>query len=185
MNYIETEIPDLKIIQPNVFRDARGYFMETFQQAEFEQVIPSVRFVQENESCSTGGVIRGLHYQLAPYAQAKLVRVICGEVVDVAVDLRQGSPTFGKVVTVVLSEDNKWQLFIPQGFAHGFHVVSKTVLFVYKVDNYYAPQYERGIRYTDPTLHIDWQIADNQYPIVSEKDICLPLLQDAEMNFVY
>ncbi|MDR2920167.1 MAG: dTDP-4-dehydrorhamnose 3,5-epimerase [Tannerella sp.] len=185
MKYIETSIPDVWIIEPVVLNDARGYFMETYKQADFEQHIGPVNFVQDNESCSSKGILRGLHYQLAPYSQAKLVRVIEGVVIDIAVDLRKGSPTFGRSVSVELSADNKRQLFIPQGFAHGFYVKSEKAIFTYKVDNPYMPAYERGIRYDDATVQVDWQIDTDTIVQTSEKDGRLPLLQDAEINFKY
>ncbi|MCD8270312.1 MAG: dTDP-4-dehydrorhamnose 3,5-epimerase [Parabacteroides sp.] len=185
MNYIETEIPGVWIIEPKVFTDARGYFMEAFKQAEFEQHIGKIQFVQDNESCSSKGVLRGLHYQLAPYSQSKLVRVITGRVLDVAVDLRAGSPTFGKYVSVELSAENKRQFFIPQGFAHGFHVLSEEAVFTYKVDNPYMPSHERGLRFDDPAIGIDWQIADINAVNLSEKDTKAPLLSEAEYNFTY
>lgn len=185
MNYIKTAIPDVWIIEPVVFNDARGYFMETYKEADFEQHIGPVNFVQDNESCSSKGILRGLHYQLAPYSQAKLVRVIEGAVIDVAVDLRKGSPTFGRSVSVELSADNKRQLFIPQGFAHGFYVKSEKAIFTYKVDNPYSPAYDRGIRYDDPDVQVDWQIDPDDIVQTSEKDARLPLLQDAEINFKY
>ena len=140
MIYTETEIPGVWIIEPKVFKDARGYFMEAFKQEEFDAHIGPTRFIQDNESCSSKGVLRGLHYQQAPYSQAKLVRVIKGEVLDVAVDLRKSSPTFGKHVSVLLTEENKRQFFIPRGFAHGFLVLSEEAIFTYKVDNVYTPQ---------------------------------------------
>ncbi|WP_455637868.1 dTDP-4-dehydrorhamnose 3,5-epimerase [Parabacteroides sp.] len=185
MNYIETEIPGVWIIEPKVFTDARGYFMEAFKQAEFEQHIGKIQFVQDNESCSSEGVLRGLHYQLAPYSQSKLVRVITGRVLDVAVDLRAGSPTFGKYVSVELSAENKRQFFIPQGFAHGFHVLSEEAVFTYKVDNPYMPSHERGLRFDDPAIGINWQIADINTVNLSEKDTKAPLLSEAEYNFTY
>lgn len=185
MNYIETEIPGVWMIEPVVFKDARGYFMETYKQVEFEECIGKVEFVQENESCSSKGVLRGLHYQLAPYSQAKLVRVIKGTVLDVAVDVRAGSPTFGKYVAVELSEENKRQLYIPRGFAHGFHVMSDEVVFTYKVDNPYTPTHERGLRYDDPAVAVDWKITDKEMLNLSEKDKNAPLLKDAELNFTY
>ena len=185
MNYIETELPGVWIIEPKVFKDARGYFMETFKQAEFEDCIGKVDFVQDNESSSSKGVLRGLHYQLAPYSQAKLVRVIKGIVLDVAVDVRAGSPTFGQYVAVELSEENKRQLYIPQGFAHGFHVLSDEAVFTYKVDNPYTPTHERGLRYDDPAVAVDWRITDKELLNLSEKDIKAPLLKDAELNFNY
>ncbi len=171
MNYIQTEIDGVWLIEPKVFSDERGYFMESFKKEEFESNIGSVNFVQENESKSSFGVLRGLHYQTGEYSQAKLVRVIKGEVLDVAVDLRQSSPTFGKYVSVLLSEQNKRQFFIPRGFAHGFAVLSEEAVFVYKVDNIYAPQCEVSILYNDETIAIDWPLAESQM-ILSPKDLC-------------
>lgn len=185
MNYIETEIPGVWIIEPKVFNDARGYFMEAFKQAEFEQHIGKINFIQDNESCSSKGVLRGLHYQLAPYSQSKLVRVIAGCVLDVAVDLRVGSPTFGRSVSVELSAENKYQLFIPQGFAHGFHVLSEEAVFIYKVDNPYTLSHERGLRFDDPAIGVDWGITDMKAVSLSEKDTKAPLLSEAEYNFTY
>lgn len=185
MTYIETPIPGVWIIEPKVLTDARGYFMEAFKQKEFEEHIGKIQFIQENESRSAKGVLRGLHYQLTPYSQAKLVRVIQGCVLDVAVDLRQGSPTFGQHVAVELSSENKRQLFIPRGFAHGFHVISETAIFTYKVDNPYMPTHEGGIRYDDPAIHIDWGITDSQSTLLSEKDSQAPLLNEAKLNFIY
>ena len=185
MNYRETAIQGVYIIEPNVFPDARGYFMEAFKVQEFEKQIGHFSFVQENESCSSRGVLRGLHYQLAPWSQAKLVRIIVGRVLDVAVDLRKGSPTYGKSVSVELSEENKLQLYIPQGFAHGFHVLSEKAVFTYKVDNPYRPDFERGIRFDDPDLAVDWQITDRELLNLSEKDQRAPLFKDAEHNFIF
>ena len=169
MNYIQTEIDGVWIIEPKVFSDPRGYFMEAFKQQEFDATIGQINFIQDNESKSSFGTLRGLHYQKGDYCQAKLVRVIKGEVLDVAVDLRKSSPTFGKHISVLLSDDNKRQLFIPRGFAHGFLVKSEEAVFTYKVDNIYAPQAEASIIYNDPALGIDWPIADSQ-PVMSEKD---------------
>ena len=185
MTYIETEILGVWIIEPKVFKDARGYFMEAWKKAEFEEHIGKVQFVQDNESCSSKGVLRGLHYQLAPYSQSKLVRVIKGCVLDVAVDLRKGSPTFGKYVAVELSDENKRQFFIPQGFAHGFHVMSEEAVFTYKVDNPYAPTHERGLRFDDPTVGVDWKITEPAILNLSDKDRNAALLQDAEINFEF
>ncbi|MDR2681175.1 MAG: dTDP-4-dehydrorhamnose 3,5-epimerase [Tannerella sp.] len=185
MIYKETEIPGVWIIEPKVFGDLRGYFMETYKEPEFEQHIGKVHFMQDNESCSAQGVLRGLHYQLAPYAQAKLVRVICGKVFDIAVDIRKGSPAFGKYVAVELSGENKRQLFIPGGFAHGFYVMSETAVFTYKVDNPYAPAYERAIRFNDPAIGVDRHILPGSRVNTSEKDRNAPLLRDAENNFIY
>ena len=185
MNYIKTSIPDVWIIEPVVFKDSRGYFMEVFRQTDFEEHIGNVHFAQENESCSTKGVLRGLHYQLAPFAQAKLVRVIQGTVIDVAVDIRRDSPTFGQYVAVELSAENKRQLFIPRGFAHGFYVISDEVIFTYKVDNAYTPSAERGILYNDPAININWNTGKDDLLILSDKDKKLPPLKDAEINFYY
>lgn len=172
MEYIATKIPDVWILNPKVFADARGYFMETWREADFNAHIGhDVHFVQDNQSFSSRGVLRGLHYQQGEFSQAKLVRVLAGTVVDVAVDLRKDSPTFGKHVMVELSAENKKQLFIPRGFAHGFQVISEQALFTYKVDNIYAPQAERSIRYNDPTLNIAWPITDESLVQLSEKDL--------------
>ena len=158
MKVIKTSISDVVILEPRVFGDERGYFFESFSQREFNEQVAEVTFVQDNESKSSYGVVRGLHYQLPPYTQAKLVRVVEGEVLDVVVDLRKNSATFGKHVAVVLSGENKRQFFIPKGFAHGFAVLSPQAVFQYKCDNYYAPQYESGIQFDDPALGIDWKI---------------------------
>ncbi|MBR1652466.1 MAG: dTDP-4-dehydrorhamnose 3,5-epimerase [Alloprevotella sp.] len=169
MNYIPTEIEGVWIVEPRVFQDARGYFMETWREEDFNRGVGhEVRFVQDNESRSTRGVLRGLHYQRGAASQAKLVRVLQGEVYDVAVDLRRESKTFGKYVGVVLSGENKRQLFIPRGFAHGFLVLSETATFAYKVDNRYAPEAEASIRYDDPAVGIDWPLKDGL--LLSEKD---------------
>lgn len=185
MKYIKTHLPDVWIIEPVVYTDKRGYFMETYKRTDFDQHIGNIDFIQDNESCSSKGILRGLHYQLAPYSQAKLVRVIEGTVLDVAVDLRRGSPTFGKSVSIELSADNKRQLFIPRGFAHGFYVMSEKTIFTYKVDNLYMPAYERGIRYDDPDIQVEWQIRTDDIVQTSEKDALLPVLRDAEINFNY
>lgn len=180
MEYKETAIKGVYIIEPRVFCDARGYFFEAWKQAEFEEHIGHVDFVQDNESKSSYGVLRGLHYQKGEYSQAKLVRVIKGKVLDVAVDIRRSSPTFGQHVMVELSEDNKRQFFIPRGFAHGFLVLSQEAIFTYKVDNVYAPQSEAGISWNDPALGIEWPI-DPLVVLTSEKDLRQPLLRDAEV----
>ncbi len=185
MNYIETSIPGVFIIEPKVFNDSRGYFFEAYKSEEFKQFIGETDFIQENESSSSFGVLRGLHYQLAPFSQAKLVRVIQGSVLDVAVDLRKGSPTFGKHIAVELNEDNKKQLFIPQGFAHGFYVLSNKTVFTYKVDNPYKHELERGIRFDDDTLGIDWKITDKNALVLSDKDQSAPFFTEAEYNFTY
>lgn len=179
MNYIQTEINGLWLIEPKVFSDSRGYFMEAFKKEEFEKHIGKVDFIQDNESKSSFGVLRGLHYQKGEYSQAKLVRVIKGEVLDVAVDLRRSSPTFGKHVSVLLTEENKRQLFIPRGFAHGFLVLSEEAIFTYKVDNAYVPQSEASILYCDESLAIDWPIADFQI-IISEKDKQAKVFREAD-----
>lgn len=172
MNYIKTEIPDVWVCEPKVFADARGYFMETWRASDFnEHIGHEVNFVQDNQSMSSRGVLRGLHFQKGEFSQAKLVRVLQGMVVDVAVDLRQSSPTFGKYVMVELSAENKRQLFIPRGFAHGFQVLSDTAVFTYKVDNIYAPQAECSIRYDDPKIGIAWPITNPQELLLSEKDL--------------
>ena len=180
MEYIKTEIDGVFIIEPRVFNDARGYFMETWKQAEFDEHVGKVDFIQDNESKSSYGVLRGLHYQKGDSSQAKLVRVIKGKVLDVAVDIRKSSPTFGMHVMAELSEDNKRQFFIPRGFAHGFLVLSEEAIFTYKVDNPYAPQSEAGIRWNDPDLGIEWPIDPAQVQ-TSEKDLKQPSLKDAEV----
>lgn len=182
MEYLKTEIEGVYVLEPRVFRDARGYFFESWRQADFDQHIGRhVEFIQDNESKSSYGVLRGLHYQKGEYSQAKLVRVIRGRVLDVAVDIRKSSPTFGKYVAVELSEDNKRQLFIPRGFAHGFMVLSDEAVFTYKVDNVYAPQHEASIRWNDKDIHIEWPIsADDVF--TSEKDLLKATsLKDAEV----
>ena len=183
MRIVETPLADLKVIEPKVFEDHRGYFLETYNREQFLQSGISSGFIQDNESMSSRGVIRGLHYQLDPFAQAKLVRVVTGAVFDVAVDLRKGSPTFGKWFGKELSGENKLQMLIPRGFAHGFSVLSTTVVFAYKCDNYYNKQAERGIRFNDPFLAIDWQLSGEEW-LVSDKDRMAPLFAQAEMNFV-
>lgn len=179
MNYIQTEINGVWVIEPQVFSDDRGYFMEAFKKEEFEAHIGKVDFIQDNESKSSFGVLRGLHYQKGACSQAKLVRVIKGEVLDVAVDLRQSSPTFGKYVGVRLSEENKRQFFIPRGFAHGFLVLSEEAIFTYKVDNKYAPQSEASIFYNDEKLGVDWPVPEAQL-ILSEKDRLAEAFSEAQ-----
>lgn len=169
MNYIQTEIDGVWLIEPKVFHDARGYFMEAFKEEEFRAHVGNVHFIQDNESKSSFGVLRGLHYQKGDCSQAKLVRVIKGKVLDVAVDLRKSSPTFGKYVSVELSEGNKRQFFIPRGFAHGFLVLSDEAVFTYKVDNVYAPQSEASIRFDDEAIGIEWPVATEQL-LLSDKD---------------
>lgn len=169
MEIIKTEIEGVLVLKPRVFGDARGYFFESFSQKVFDELVGKTVFVQDNESMSSYGVVRGLHYQRPPYTQAKLVRVVKGRVWDVVVDLRRDSATFGRHVAVELSEENKWQFFVPRGFAHGFAVLSKEAVFQYKCDNYYAPAYEGGIQFDDPALGIDWQIPREEM-ILSDKD---------------
>jgi len=180
MDYCKTDIDGVWIITPKVFHDERGYFFEAYKQADFEQHVGKVDFVQDNESKSSYGVLRGLHYQKGDYSQAKLVRVIKGRVLDVAVDIRKGSPTFGKYVMVELSDENKRQLFIPRGFAHGFLVLSDEAVFTYKVDNVYAPKYEASIRWNDEDIAIKWPI-DQKDVIASEKDLKAVSLREAEL----
>ena len=175
-----TDIEGIVIIEPQVFGDSRGYFMETYQKEKYAAVGIDVTFVQDNESMSSYGVIRGLHYQAEPFAQAKLIRVVAGRVLDVAVDIRKNSPTYGKVFTLELSSENKLQLFLPHGIAHGFAVLSDYAIFTYKCDNFYAPQSERTIRLDDPTLAIDWKIpVENR--IISDKDKKGVAFADAEL----
>ena len=180
MEFKKTAIEGVYVIEPRVFNDARGYFFEAWKKEEFEQNIGKVEFVQDNESKSSYGVLRGLHYQKGDASQAKLVRVIKGKVLDVAVDIRKSSPTFGQHVMVELSDENKRQFFIPRGFAHAFLVLSDEAIFTYKVDNVYAPQADAGIRWNDPDLGIEWPI-DPKDVQTSEKDLKQPFLKDAEV----
>ena len=182
MEVIKTDIEGVVILEPRIFKDARGYFFESFSAREFEEKVFRTTFVQDNESYSNYGVVRGLHFQKPPFTQAKLVRVIKGAVLDVAVDLRKGSPSYGKHEAVELTENNHRQLFIPPGFAHGFAVLSDDVLFQYKCDNYYAPLSEGGIRWNDPDLQIDWRIPADQV-ILSEKDTRHPMFKDYISDF--
>ena len=189
MEVIKTAIEGVFIIEPRLFKDDRGYFFESFSQREFNEKIRKVNFVQDNESKSGYGVLRGLHFQMPPYAQSKLVRVIKGAVLDVAVDIRKGSPTFGKYVSVELTEDNHRQFFIPRGFAHGFSahgfsVLTDEVIFQYKCDNFYAPQSEGALAWDDPDLGIDWRVPANEI-VLSEKDNHHELLKDASWLFNY
>ena len=177
MNIIETDIKGLYVIEPKVFGDSRGYFFEAFSQREFEKVIGPVNFVQDNESKSSYGVVRGLHFQKGENAQAKLVRAVRGRVLDVAVDLREGSPTYGRHFAIELTEENHRQLFIPKGFAHGFSVLSEEAVFQYKCDAYYAPESEGAVAWDDPDLAIDWRIPADKV-ILSAKDSCHPRLKD-------
>ena len=184
MKIIETAIEDVVIIEPRLFKDERGYFFESFSQREFEEKIRKISFVQDNDSKSSYGVLLGLHFQKPPYAQRNLVRVIKGAVLDVAVDIRKGSPTFGKHVAVKLTEENHLQLFIPRGFAHGFSVLSQEVIVQYKCDNFYAPQSEGALAWDDSDLNINWRIPTNQI-ILSEKDKHHEKLKDASWLFDY
>lgn len=177
MEVINTEIEGVVIVQPRIFLDSRGYFFESYSKREFDEKVRRVDFVQDNESCSTHGVMRGLHFQCPPYSQSKLVRCVKGAVLDVAVDIRKGSPTYGRHVAVELTEDNRRQLFIPRGFAHGFAVLSDMAVFQYKCDNYYHPEAEGGISIRDKSIGIDWRIDDSQ-SVLSEKDLKHPLLKD-------
>lgn len=177
MKFIETEISDVIIIEPSVFIDERGYFLETYNQNKFEEAVGMTSFIQDNESKSSKGVLRGLHFQKPPFEQAKLVRCIEGEVLDVAVDIRKNSKTYGQHIAVILSGENKRQLFIPRGFAHGFLVLSDNATFAYKVDNTYAPEHDAGIRWNDKELSIQWSMKENEVT-VSDKDALLPTLSD-------
>ncbi|HIQ27673.1 MAG TPA: dTDP-4-dehydrorhamnose 3,5-epimerase [Sulfurovum sp.] len=181
MKITKTKLEGVMLLEPKVFGDDRGYFVETFRQDKLEEALGyKVNFIQDNESKSSYGVFRGLHYQLSPFAQTKLVRVVEGSVIDIAVDLRKGSPTFGQHITVELSGENKLQLFIPRGFAHGFVVTSPTAVFSYKVDNYYAPECDRGVAYNDPKIGISLNI-DTEKLLLSEKDKNQPLLAEADL----
>lgn len=182
MNTIKTDIEGVVIIEPRIFKDARGYFFESYSKKEFDEKVAPVDFVQDNESCSTRGVMRGLHFQRPPYTQAKLVRCVKGAVLDVAVDIRKGSPTYGRHVAVELTEDNHRQFFIPKGFAHGFAVLSDVAVFQYKCDEFYHPEADGGISILDDTLGIDWQI-DPAEAILSDKDKNHPLLADFDSPF--
>lgn len=191
MNVIKTDIAGVLILEPRVFSDARGYFFESFSQRDFEKILEenaaqglpkTINFVQDNESMSSYGVMRGLHFQRPPFTQSKLVRCVKGAVLDVAVDIRKGSPTYGKHVAVELTEENHRQIFIPRGFAHGFSVLSETAVFQYKCDNYYAPQADGGISILDESLGIDWQIPTDK-AILSEKDMKHELLKDFDSPF--
>lgn len=184
MEIIKTNIEGVVIIKPRIFKDARGYFFESFSKREFDEKVQPIDFVQDNESCSTKGVMRGLHFQKPPFAQAKLVRCVKGRVLDVAVDIRKGSPTYGKHVAIELTEDNHLQFFIPRGFAHGFAVLSDIAVFQYKCDNYYHPEADGGISIQDLSLGINWQI-DTADAILSEKDNKNPLLKDFDSPFHY
>ena len=184
MEIIKTPISDLLIIKPRVFADARGFFYETYNEKTYCEAGIDLHFCQDNQSKSSYGVIRGLHFQKSPFGQSKLVRVVKGAVLDVAVDIRKGSPTFGQHVSVELTEDNHRQFFIPRGFAHGFSVLSDEVIFQYKCDNFYAPQCEGALAWDDPDLGIDWQIPADEVAL-SEKDMYHDTLKDAELVFDY
>ncbi|WP_299107760.1 dTDP-4-dehydrorhamnose 3,5-epimerase [uncultured Tenacibaculum sp.] len=184
MQFIKTKIPEVIVIEPRVFNDDRGYFFESFNQQEFEKNIGEVQFVQDNESKSVKGVLRGLHFQKPPYAQAKLVRCIQGKVLDVIVDVRKNSPTYGEHITIELSEENKKQVFVPRGCAHGYAVLSEEAIFAYKVDNYYAPEFDSGIIWNDRLLRIDWQ-TNIEEVILSEKDKALEAFEALETPFIY
>jgi len=183
MEITKTDFPGLFIIEPKVFEDARGYFFESYNKNKLAQ-LKDIEFVQDNQSKSVYGTIRGLHYQLEPYAQSKLIRVLDGKILDVVVDIREKSPTYGKHYSIELSCDNKQQLFIPKGFAHGFSVLSETAIVFYKTDNYYKPESERGINFKDGDLDIDWKIKDED-AIISSKDKVLPPFKESEKNFKF
>ena len=182
MKFVNTHIEGLVIVEPSVFEDDRGYFLESYNKKKLEEAIGKISFVQDNESKSSKGVLRGLHFQKPPYAQVKLVRCIEGKVLDVAVDIRDGSETYGKHVIVELSGENKKQVFIPRGFAHGFLVLSNTAIVSYKVDNSYAPIHDKGIRWDDPILNIQWGVSESEV-LVSEKDAKLPFFSEFKTPF--
>lgn len=184
MDVIKTAIDGVIIVEPKVFKDARGYFFESFSQREFEEKVRKINFVQDNESMSSYGVMRGLHFQCPPFTQSKLVRCVKGKVLDVAVDIRKGSPTYGQHVAIELSEDNHRQFFVPRGFAHGFVVLSETAVFQYKCDNFYAPQADGGISIKDDSLGIDWHITTDKV-LLSEKDTLHACLKDFDSPFTY
>jgi dTDP-4-dehydrorhamnose 3,5-epimerase len=184
MKFLKTDITGVVIIEPTVFSDNRGYFLESFNKKNFEDNIGKINFVQDNESKSSKGVLRGLHFQTPPFAQAKLVRCIKGTVTDVAVDIRKGSPTYGRHVSIELSEDNKKQLYIPKGFAHGYSVLSESAIFAYKVDNIYAPECDAGILWNTPELNIQWGV-NNDEILISIKDSKLPSFSDFESPFTF
>ncbi|MBN1951727.1 MAG: dTDP-4-dehydrorhamnose 3,5-epimerase [Bacteroidales bacterium] len=184
MKVTETGIPGLKLIEPRIFEDARGYFFESYSEQKMSEAGLDIRFVQDNQSKSTRGVIRGLHYQMAPKAQTKLIRVLQGTIYDVAVDIRRGSPTFGQWFGQELSDENKLQLLIPKGFAHGFSVLSGEAIILYKCDEFYAPEYDAGIRFDDPELGIDWKVPIEE-AILSGKDSALPVMRASINNFKF
>ena len=184
MEVIKTDFNGLFIIQPRIFEDNRGYFFESFNKKDFDSVIPEIEFIQDNQSKSVYGTIRGLHYQLEPFAQSKLIRVLQGNILDVVVDIREKSPTYSKHFSIELSCENKKQFFIPKGFAHGFSVLSETAVVMYKTDQFYKPESERGINFNDVDLYINWGI-DPEKAIISSKDKVLPTFKEAEKNFKY
>ena len=184
MPFTETGIPGLLVFEPNIIRDARGYFFESFNSKIWKEKGITSEYVQDNQAYSTRGILRGLHYQLNPNAQAKLVRVIEGEVLDVVVDLRKGSPSFGKTFSIILSAENHKQMYVPRGFAHGYCVLSSTALFFYKCDNFYSKESERGIAFNDSALNIDWKIPAGEM-LLSDKDKLNKPFSEAEMNFVF
>lgn len=184
MPFQSTAFPGLLVFEPNVFEDSRGYFFESYNETVFREQGIESKWVQDNQSSSTGGVIRGLHYQLPPYAQTKLVRVLRGKILDVVVDIRKGSPTYGQVFSKVLSAKNKRQLLVPRGFAHGFSVLSEKAEVLYKCDQFYNKESEAGIIYNDPQLNIDWRVPDDKI-VVSEKDLALPRFEDCRNSFEF
>ena len=184
MPFITTDIPGLLVFEPKIFEDSRGYFFESYNEKTFQQQGVNIQFIQDNQSSSSCGVIRGLHYQLNPHAQAKLIRVLQGSILDVAVDIRKGSPTYGKHFDIELSAGNKKQLLIPRGFAHGFSVLSEMAEVLYKCDEFYHKESEGGIRFDDPALNINWQIPADK-AIVSDKDLVLPFLAESQSNFTF
>ena len=184
MPFITTPFPDLLVFEPKVFEDNRGYFFESYNQDVFSREGININFVQDNQAKSSFGVVRGLHYQLEPHAQTKLLRVLSGEIIDAVVDMRKKSPTYGKAYTILLTAENKKQLLVPKGFAHGYSVISETAEVFYKCDEFYHKETEGGIAWNDPSLQIDWQIPADKI-LVSEKDSQLPLLKDSMHNFVF
>jgi dTDP-4-dehydrorhamnose 3,5-epimerase len=184
MPFITTDIPGLLVFEPKIFEDSRGYFFESYNEKTFQQQGVNIDFIQDNQSSSSYGVIRGLHYQLNPHAQSKLIRVLQGRILDVAVDIRKGSPTYGKHFDIELSAENKKQLLIPKGFAHGFSVLSEKAEVLYKCDAFYHKESEGGIRFDDPILNINWRVPADK-TIVSEKDLVLPFLADSQSNFTF
>ncbi len=184
MPFIKTQFPDLLVFEPKVFEDNRGYFFESYNQDVFSREGVNINFVQDNQAKSSFGVVRGLHFQLEPYAQTKLLRVLSGVIIDAVVDIRKNSPTYGKAYTILLSAENKKQLLVPKGFAHGYSVISETAEVFYKCDEFYHKESEGGIAWNDPSLQIDWQVPTDKI-IVSDKDSVYPLLQNATHNFVF